>query len=228
MGLDGLYPLHKSKSLFASRLSTDLRASLEPYLKIYLQSTSLYTSEDWDEPVLALESHVDLQRLIRFIKSHCNKRKSELISEYFASHTNGTRLTDASRNQAFDLALSALTMVPFSRRNRFHKQYPILAPETWQDDRPAQLVLQNAIKAERPLSKIEACSVTHELSAARLEEYGIDIVGTSDLRQHLAFDSESKRLHIFQQVGFLKAHLRAHNSQPPMSSLVSRTDSNVS
>lgn len=180
----------------------NLRVWLEPYLKFYLETTSLYTSEDWDEPILALKSHADLQRLIELIQNHPDTRKSELISRYFASHSDSKKLNDASKNYAFDLALSTLTMVPFSKKNQFHNQYPILAPETWQHDWPAHLVMCNAIKAERSLSKIEACSVTHELSAARLEEFGVAIQGTSDLRQHLAFDSKKKALTCLSTDGF--------------------------
>lgn len=180
----------------------NLRVWLEPYLKFYLETTSLYTSEDWDEPILALKSHADLQRLIELIQNHPDTRKSELISRYFASHSDSKKLNDASKNYAFDLALSTLTMVPFSKKNQFYNQYPILAPETWQHDWPAHLVMCNAIKAKRSLSKIEACSVTHELSAARLEEFGVAIQGTSDLRQHLAFNSKKKALTCLSTDGF--------------------------
>lgn len=201
--------------------SWSLRACLEPYLQFYLGLTSLYTSEDWDEPILALTSHADLHKVIQLIKNRIDRPKSELVAGYFDNHSSGTKLTGASKSQAFDLALGALTMVPFSNRNRYHQQYPILAPEVWPDNQSAQFVMQNAIKAERPLSRDEVCLVTRKLSAAKLEKCGITILGSNDLRQHLSYDSTARRLYVFQHAGFLRAHLAARSGQSSMIPLVS-------
>ena len=91
----------------------NMRAYVQPYLQHYLEMTSLYTSEDWDDPVFAFENHTDLQRVLELIKCRSDWPKSELIAECFKNHSHGPQLSVSCKNQALDLALSAITMVPF-------------------------------------------------------------------------------------------------------------------
>jgi hypothetical protein len=72
------------------------------------------------------EQMSSLHKVIKLIKNQTDRPKSELVAGYFDSHSSGTKLTGASKTQAFDLALGALIMVPFSNRNRYYQQYPIL------------------------------------------------------------------------------------------------------
>lgn len=130
--------------------------------------------------------------------------------DYFASGNSDPLLTEASKAMAFDFALAALTMIPWSERNCYEK-YPVLPAETWKDDRSACEVVGNVIRPDRALNRHEVDRVTEELSAKTLSECGLTLKSTHDLRQHLRLDQKAKQVHVYHHVGFLKASLRARH-----------------
>lgn len=183
------------------------RLSLEPYLEHYREITFLYTSENWQSPGSALTNHDDLHKLLKLLKQYPHRPKSELIADCFGTDDHGSKLDVTSRNRAFDLALSILAMVPFAKKNLFHQQYQMLAPEIWRGNQSAHFVLRKAVTPGHKLSTSEVCSISCTVSAMRIKKRGFEMEGTSDLRQHLNCDTIAKRIYVFRYPGFLKAHL---------------------
>lgn len=182
------------------------RSSLNSFRTFYRELTFRHTPEDWYGSLPALKSHADLLELVGFIQDHpCSPRK-ELVARYY-NRGESLQLTGANRCQAFDLALSILSMIPYAERNRHLDQSSIVAPETWRDHQSACDAIEKAIVPGTLLNKREMCVVAQGLSATKLLECGLSISGTDDLRQHLEYDAGTRSVYVFHHAGFLRGHL---------------------
>lgn len=107
--------------------------SLSTFWKFYRDATYWYTSDSWFESQPLLQSHSELNRLVRFIVEHSETPRECLTADYARqeSREQATQATDADKICAFNLAYSVIAMLPCAERNSFHIQFPGLAPVTW-------------------------------------------------------------------------------------------------
>ena len=185
-----------------------------PAIASYLQFYAAITSRSMDDDVL--HSHQDLLEIVDFIRHHPDKPRRNLVQEYQATHCRIAPDSDFSR--AFDLAMSALVMVPCSQPNFFDSRMGVNPGHSvWLDNLSGRTFFVSKIKQCGQSGPARATRLAG-LSAARLDACGIKLSPTNDFQKHLLYDSESKCVYLFHHIGFLKeclARNRANASAAP-------------
>ncbi|OSS44663.1 hypothetical protein B5807_10525 [Epicoccum nigrum] len=193
------------------RCPWSMQPHLEPFRLFYREITYQYTPEDRCKSPPVLENHVALLKIAAFIQHHPQYPRKQLIAEHFGNH-GIMDMTDANKNQAFDLALSVLSMIPFAENNVCLDRNPVDGPETWAEHQAASDVVASALPVGEPLSRQERRTVCQNVSAANLEQYNLRIIKTDDFRQHLEYDSAESGVYVFFHPGFLIGHLSSLRS----------------
>jgi hypothetical protein len=188
-----------------------MQPHLEPFRLFYREITYQYTPEDRYKSLSILRNHIALLEIVAFIQHHPQYPRKQLIAEHRGD--NGViSLTDANTNQAFDLALSVLSMIPFAESNLCLDRNPVDGPETWAEHQSASNVVALALPVGKPLSRQERRIVCQNISAASLEHHNLRIIRTDDFRQHLEYDSTVSGVYVFFHPGFLRGHLSSQYS----------------
>lgn len=179
---------------------------LEPFQRFYEQLTYRHTPEDRYKFPPALQSHVDLLNIAAFIQDHPRMPRKELMERYFYRNSPPASM-DTNHNQAFDFALSVLSMMPFAENELSLDDRSAGGPETWSEHQSAYEAIEGAIAVGRSLSRDEKRMVSQSLSLAKLRSCGLDILKTDDFRQHLDYDPVIEGMYIFHHHGFFRRHL---------------------
>ena len=188
-----------------------MQPHLEPFRLFYREITYQYTPDDQYKSRSVLQNHVALLDIAAFIQHHPQYPRKQLIAEHLGG--NGVmNLSDANTNQAFDLALSVLSMIPFAENNLCLDRNPVDGPETWAEHQSASDIVALALPVGEPLSRQERRKVCQNVSAATLEHHNLRIIRTDDFRQHLEYDSTVSGVYVFFHPGFLRGHLSSQHS----------------
>ncbi|KAH8892974.1 hypothetical protein GQ53DRAFT_718575 [Thozetella sp. PMI_491] len=87
-------------------------------------------------------------------------------------------------------------------------------PVKWEADKTFLEFLEGAFPTYTPKS-FQKSSFGHSLRAWKLKKrYGIQLVPTDDLVQHLMYDRQTSTIMVFRHTAVLKSHLRHTGSQP--------------
>lgn len=174
----------------------------------------------------ALRNHDDLLKIISVIKANPSSPKKSLVVEFFADYGEAMP-GDKDQQRAFNLALTVMTMARCSLKGPVCRDWPRgFAPVDWGMGDSALDFIKMAIPQVEPLrmGTTDGLLGVSELMASHLEDCGMTLEGTSDLRRHLYFDTTSGTLYIFHYAGFLKAWLKETRGVPNQTS-VGRTES---
>ena len=171
--------------------------------KIYLEATA-YLSER------TLKEHIDLWRIIEYLRENPDKTKRHLIQRL-----TEPKAAETDQGLAIDLAVRIFALV-----NCYTQQRGISILEqglhqvSWHHDVTFDKYIDHAfphefcdfsVSAGNELS-LEACS---KITAARLKKnLGIKFRPTDDIASHLKLDRQTSTLEIFQHTAVLKEHLR--------------------
>jgi hypothetical protein len=187
------------------------RPLLGPFREFYQAMTYRHTPEDWFKSPPAVQSHIDLLSIAAFIQKHPQTPRQDLVAMY-SRRSRIPGLTDANKSQAFDFALSILSMVPFAEGELSLDDHSICVPETWLEHQSAHEALESALPIGRCLTKVERRMVSQHLSVAKLRSHGLEVLKTDDFRQHLDYDPAIPGVYVFHHHGFLRGHMSSVRS----------------
>ncbi|KAH8738448.1 hypothetical protein BGZ61DRAFT_526422 [Ilyonectria robusta] len=154
----------------------------------------------------AFRSHSEILSLVSKLRLHSDKSQTDLIHEMFA----GADREEAE--QALRVIVKIAYMFDCASVKTFSQQFKIESdgsfPVEWRREQTLVELVQSAFPYSAD-SKYTASRKDRALKVWKLRKrYGIHIVPTDDLVQHLYYDRQTKCLSVFHQVAWLKAQLR--------------------
>ncbi|KAI3331784.1 hypothetical protein HD806DRAFT_478283 [Xylariaceae sp. AK1471] len=136
------------------------------------------------------------------LRSQCNTAKATILQQLFPQMSK----------EGAELCLRSIVKIAFmidpaslSFFSDEYQRWGEYCPVQWKDDQS----LVRFIESTFPRSACRVTATHSRLKAWKLEHrYGISIVPTNDLAQHLLYDFQCRVLTVFHQVAWLKAQLR--------------------
>lgn len=166
---------------------------------------SSYTRRSVQIPTSVAKS-CRLAQYCSFIQDHPRMPRKELMERCFYRNSPPASM-DTNQNQAFDFALSVLSMMPFAENELLSMIGQLVVQRLGRSIKSAYEAIEGAIAVGRSLSRDEKRMVSQSLSVAKLRSCGLDILKTDDFRQHLDYDPVIEGMYIFHHHGFLRGHL---------------------
>lgn len=204
--------------------ATDGPAShLHPNLQAFFNHCKYVTANYLPEVVgssnAALKSHGDLLNIVKFVRDRPQIARSALASDYFHQKTKLTGQDApslADQEQALNIAVRIMVMVLPSAENQSDGLLEAgLQPTIWTNEQSLrQLISSSFPQREHPLlnqsgefvamAKVRLASIT----ARRLQNLArLEIIPTSDMRNHLLLDEKGGEIAVFHFTSFLKENL---------------------
>jgi hypothetical protein len=182
---------------------------LSHYLQFYFETTGWSTPTDLSEQRYALGSHHDLLNIVRLINDKPECRRRKLMIDHFSTYGHPQPAL-ADQKRAFDLAITIIAMIACSECNPYYRRLdPMLAPADWDEEASAcEFVKSKMTMATDGNQPSGMPRMMPSLSVGAVEQAGITIRGTDDLRRHLLYDPGAKTLHIFHFASYLEEQLR--------------------
>jgi hypothetical protein len=201
-------------------------AVLEPFFDFYRLATTGYLPEDVGDPHPALTSHHDLLQIILVILRNPNTPRSQLTADHFGTQCpKGDKDLQASdRDRAFNLAARIISMVQPSAGQQFEGLLEAgIQPAVWCDNTSFTGFLTSVFPKRQqpalscnPHAKVSPSTLLSSITSHRLKKVaGLDIIPTSDLREHLALDAKKGTVSVFHYTSVLKEHLSTQRQGHP-------------
>lgn len=203
----------------ADRPNPDLQAFFEYYKYV----TTNYLPEVVGSSNTALRSHKDLHGIVKLLRDQPETARSSLTNEYFhqGAKVSGDDLPPlADQEQAFNIAVRVMAMVLPSAENQSDGLLEAgLQPTTWTNDQSlsdfiASIYPQREHPALKQAGDLAAMAEVRlaSITAKRLRKLArLDIVPTSDMRNHLLLDEKKGTVSVFHFTSYLKESLCAGN-----------------
>lgn len=186
------------------------KQDLQAYLQFYEEIACGSRPKDYFEAQQAIRNHGELISIIGLIKNRPNCTRKDLMQQNLAAH-----LPIPSQNEqirSFDLAMRVLTTLECGPSS--HLRTATTEPyskHVWTDDETAISFVQSAFDMKVPQA-VRPFTPT----AKKLRDFGITVLGTDNLRDHLLYSPGSKTLQIFRFTAFLREHLRQFQCENPV------------
>lgn len=194
--------------------------NLQTFFNHYKYVTANYLPEVVGSSNAALQSHGDLLDIVKFIRDRPHIARSVLTSDYFQQRAKLTTGQDApslaDQEQAFNIAVRIMVMVLPSAENQSDGLLEAgLQPTVWMNEQSLmQFISSSFPQREHPalkqsgelaaMAKVRLASIT----ARRLQNLAhLEIIPTSDMRNHLLLDEKRGAIAVFHFTSFLKENL---------------------
>ena len=188
------------------------------FFDFYKDVTSYYVPELLPGSRPALRSHADVLDIIKLLKTHPDKPRSELTEQYFSERRDSApRPPAVDQHRAFNLAVKIMSMVTCSAENQPLGLLELgTQPIQWRADKSLLDFLAKAfprtdvgnLRVKDDAGKTR--DVKSALTARRLKKIaGLRFEKTDDLRSHLRLDATKGIVEIFHYTSVLKEHLVA-------------------
>lgn len=197
--------------------------NLQAFFNHYKYVAANYLPEVVGSSNTALRSHEDLLGIIKFVRSRTQMSRANLTSEYFhqISRTTGQNAPFlADQEQAFNIAVRIMIMVLPSAENQSDGLLEAgLQPTVWTNEQSLEEFISSSFpQREHPaltrsgefaaMANVRLASIT----ARRLQKVAhLEIIPTSDMRNHLLLDEKNGTVAVFHYTSFLKENLSAGN-----------------
>lgn len=197
--------------------------NLRAFFNHYKYVAGNYLPEVVGSSNAALRSHGDLLGIITFVRNRPQISRAALTTEYFhqKSRTTGQNAPFlADQEQAFNIAVRIMVMILPSAENQSDGLLEAgLQPAVWTNEQSLEEFISSAFpQREHPaltqsgesaaMANVRLASIT----ARRLQKIAhLEIIPTSDMRNHLLLDEKNGTVAVFHYTSFLKENLSAGN-----------------
>jgi hypothetical protein len=171
----------------------------------------------------ALETHEDLLRLIRALRTKPDIPRKAFSEEWFATQPNQVPIPEEDQDRAINLAVKIMVMINCSAQRQVSGLLEHGAfQKRWHNDATLTEFISDAFpETDHPVFNEtepgDGPRLKSALMAKKLKKVaGLKFKPTDDLRCHLKLDQKTGTVDIFHHTAFLKEQLRLtkHNPRP--------------
>lgn len=196
---------------------------LARFFEYYRDLAAPYESDLTIHERAALNSHEDIIKIIRELKSNPEVSRAALAQKLFPYVDTGTNVSEGDQERAVNLAVKVMVMINCTAQRRSYgllELRNIQAP--WRNDVPFRQFLEDmfpttdhpGLNSDDDAAEL-GIDMKTSLMAKKLKKHaGLKFQPTDDLRSHLKLDKKKGIVEIYHHTAFLKEHLRLTKGQP--------------